>query len=283
MHMRRRSKSTTKAAADEAVVGFIQESVRKHRLANLKAEASQHKFCISMTAYLAGCIALNQVLLLAWPVAGAVATVAALVGFAVLAMRSRRARPVAIAASVLPAATMSSLALPQGTVLAQAGVLYGVVQFLTVAYLLTMPEAKTKQARMPWGTIFRWLPLAVAGGAGVGALGYAMLHTQLSLGPVSMPVAAAALACFAVVEELYFRGFLQRLTRKAVGPTLSVALAAIAYTALTLPFGNVAITGFAALASVLISLLYYARPSIALTIAANLAVKLTFVGLLALN
>jgi membrane protease YdiL (CAAX protease family) len=278
MHMRRRSaKIVQQSDSDKAVISFINDSRRKQRWASLKAEASEHKFCISMTSYLAGFIALSQVLLLVWPVAGAMATVAALVGFTVLAMHSRKARPVAIAASILPVATMASLALPQQSVPAQAGVLYATVLFLTIAYRITMPE--NRAADISWRAVVSWLPLAVAGGTAAGALGYSMLGNELSFDG-AWPAAAALLTGFAIVEELYFRGFLQRLTRKAVGPFLAIALSVTAYTALTLPFGSIAITAFAMLASTTLSVLYYARPSLVLGSAANVAMKLTFITLL---
>lgn len=273
-----RAHSSSFIPPEQFIVGLMRAPTKTERWAALRAESIEHKFCILTTLAIAGALVLIGVLLLLAPVVGAVAAMAAFALLAVLAIRSEQIRTIAVAASALPAAIMASLAWPQHTALGQVSVLYAVLLLLTLAYYRVLPghTSRKKVSRKHTKTLATILLLS---STALGVAGAWALDGTPALHGVSLPLAMAGAALFALTEELYFRGLLQKHTRHEVGPTLSVFLATLAYGALTIPLGNVAATSFALVTGLLLACMYYVRPRLLFTLAANLALKTSFVVL----
>ena len=165
-----------------------------------------NKQSIALTAYIAGAIGLSQLAFLLNPLFGEYANVAALAALAVMAIRSEKPRVVAIAASILPVATMVNLSLPMPTALSQSAVFYSILFLLALLYRPMFNRGRPKSATSVSGKEHQLLvPSLIVSGPLLGLLAFGMLRTKMPYGGVSELLAFDFVA-FAIVEETYFRG-----------------------------------------------------------------------------
>lgn len=246
-------------------------------LLSLKKDITEHKFCIASVACIAASIVLAQLLLLISPAVGAVATVAVLGGLAITAMRCKRIRMAALAASLIPAATMASLAMPQAQAIHQAAVFYVILFLLTVSYSgKNIPLKKKGKRQGTWRSLTAWLAIAAGAGVLIGLAGF-FVTGQIPPPATTTPwLLLAGVTSFAIIEELYFRHFLQRQTRREVGPALAAFLSVALYASITLPMGAAGVTLVALASNSIFAYIYYRQQNLVYTLAANMASKLTF-------
>jgi membrane protease YdiL (CAAX protease family) len=124
------------------------------------------------------------------------------------------------------------------------------------------------------------VPLLIVAGQILGVMAYGMLRNTFPFAGVSLPLVTAAMIVFTIAEEMTFRGLIQRCATSVMHPVLALLLTAGLYTAMTITVHNIAATLFAAVASLVLSFAYYAKPNLILTIAANTTFKLLFLGLI---
>ncbi|HUC90009.1 MAG TPA: CPBP family intramembrane glutamic endopeptidase [Patescibacteria group bacterium] len=266
--------------AGQFIISLVHEPTHRERWAAIIDEFKQHSFTVKTFLFIAGVIGVSQLLLLVAPVAGVFANVVALALLAAFAIRSDRTRTMAIAASILPLATMVSLALPQSNALDQSAVLYSVLFVLAFAYHYIFPYDKSA-GKLTWKGYLAIAPTMIVAGQVLGALSYGVLRNEQSFGGISLPVVTIAMILFALTEEIFFRGLIQEQASKAINPIVAPVLTATLYTLMTLPIGSIATTLFAASSSIILSCIYYTKPNIVITTIANMTLKVFFVGLLA--
>ncbi|HEU4913840.1 MAG TPA: CPBP family glutamic-type intramembrane protease [Candidatus Saccharimonadales bacterium] len=281
MHRRARGAAIPAGTTGRFFTGFLSNPFAADRWIHLKAEAIEHKQCIAAALTIIGSLLGAQMLLLSLPAVGAAANALSLVLLVGLTLRRDKLRSMFVAASVVPMAVFAALALPQHSNAAQAAVLYGTLAALALAYRRMLPTAKSRKKKTKPNYLFA-VPAMLATGAVLGTVSYAIVGDYQSLGAMSLPFAAGMLAGFAVIEEFYFRGVLQRYVRQDVGPTLSVAVAVAAFTALTLPAGNIGLTAVAFITSTTLSVAYRLQTNLILTTVTNVTAKLTLLACIAL-
>lgn len=267
--------------AGQFIVSLVHEPTHRERWAAIVGELRQHSFAVKTFSFIVSVIGISQLLLLAAPVAGVFANAMALVLLAALAIRSDRARTMAIAICILPLATMVSLALPQGNALNQSAVLYAVLFVLAIAYHYIFPYDKSA-GKLTWKGYLAIAPTMIVAGQVLGALAYGMLRNEQSFGGISLPVITIAMILFSLAEEIFFRGLIQEQASRAVNPIVATALTATLYTLMTLPIGSITTTLFAASSSTILSCIYYTKPNIVITTITNITLKVLFVGLLSI-
>lgn len=278
MHRRSHGQAIPVEALNGFVVGIVNDPLSTKPWTKLKADIIEHADCIRSSLIIALAVVLSQLLLWAAPLAGAVSVAGILGLFAWLFLNSKKHSVLFLIASVLPAVSLATLAMPQTHPAGQAVVLYATLLLLAAAYHWQLKPAKTTRKKPG----IQRLHIAAAGisSLALGAMAYFLLGKQ-ALAGTSLPLAAVCLAIFGLAEEFYFRGLLQRFVRQEVGPTLSVFVTVSAFTAMAVPLGGADIVAVAFIASAVLSLLYYAHRNLTLSVATNIASKLLFVGLIA--
>jgi membrane protease YdiL (CAAX protease family) len=228
--------------------------------------------------------ALLPSLILLWkPVLGTYVTVLALACLLALAVKVTKARKLMIAGSILPVASMVSLSLPATTnALVRVSVQYAVLLLLGASYAYMFKKDKpVRKARVGLKRYPSVLPIMVIIGEVLGLAGYGILrHTYPYKGDL-LPILVGAAIAFAVTEEVFFRGLIQRQSTKVMHPVTAAGATVVAYTAVTIGLGSPLPTLFALLSGVTLSSIYYYKPNLVLTTSANIAMKLTYVGLVA--
>lgn len=207
------------------------------------------------------------------------ASFATLVG---MALWREAFRKVAISAAILPVVVMVNLCLPQSSNFDQAVVLYDTLLLLTLVYrfmfALDEPVQSTALTLRGYGLT---LPLMVVLGQLLGLLGYGMLRTHYIYTLISYPLVAAAVAVFAIAEEMFFRGLLQQRASKVLHPAMAAVLSAVTYASFTLDRATWLAPLFGLIMGGVLSFIYLKKQNLLLTITVNAMSKLAFIGLLA--
>jgi membrane protease YdiL (CAAX protease family) len=200
-----------------------------------------------------------------------------------LALKQAKYRQLALAAAVLPAATMVTLSLPQSSHFGQAVIFNDALFILAIIYRFgfdyRLPIAVTRLKAINYAI---FLPVMLVIGEALGLIGFGLLRHHTGFGSLSLPGAAIALTLFALAEETYFRGLIQQRASLVFNPKLAAALTAILYAVFSASQGGGYLSLlYGLLAGVVLSTTYSKKPNLVLTFTINAASKLLFVGLLA--
>jgi len=224
----------------------------------------------------------DQITLSTRSLAGVYANALALVLLIGLALWKKQARMLAISASILPAANMVNLALPQNTVLAQTVVFYSSLLILALVYrfmfALDQPIEKSKLGKRGYLTI---LPLMILVGQLLGVIGYFMLRHHYSFSITPLPLLAACSIIFAFTEETFFRGLIQQQGSMVLNPALAALLSLIVFTSATIGHVTILSPLFALIAGLVLVTTYFKKQNLILTITINAVAKLVYIGLVA--
>jgi membrane protease YdiL (CAAX protease family) len=223
-----------------------------------------------------------QLMLLWRPVVGAYCTVVALVGLMILAARVEKARKLAISTAILPLVTMVCMCLPQSNAFAQAVVYYDALLLLALVYRFMFAlDAPVRHTSLKAKGYMFTLPLMLVLGQALGLLSYLTLRNHYAFVGISLPLIAACSVVFAIAEEVYFRGLLQQRATQVLHPIMAAILSVIVYTTASVNNVTILTSVVAFISGCVLSLTYYKKQNLILTITINAISKLTFLGLLA--
>ena len=224
---------------------------------------------------------LPQLALLLNPILGSYVTALALVGVLSVALANNKVRKLAISAAILPLATMVSLSISAtSSMLTRISVEYAVILVLSVTYRYLFKIKPVKKQRVGLKKYPQVLPLMIIIGEVLGAAAFGMLRHQYIFKGSSLPLVAVAVITFAATEELFFRGLIQYFATKLMRPAYAAVLTAIVYTGTAIGLGSVLPVGFMLIAAAAISAIYFYKQNLVLTTFANVAMKLTYLGLI---
>lgn len=228
-------------------------------------------------------LAAAQITLFAKPVVGVYLTAAALAILVGLALWKEKARQLAVGAAILPAATMISLSLPPTMAFARIVVFYDAILILALiyrfAFTLDYPLQNTSLTARGYALA---LPLMAVIGQILGLIGYGMLRHQYGFAQTALPLVAAAAVVFAISEEMLFRGLIQQRGSLVLHPAMAAVLSSLLYASYTFGHqGSWLSPLFGLLMGIVLSIIYYKKPNLILTITVNSFTKLTYVALMA--
>lgn len=192
-------------------------------------------------------------------------------------------RKLAISLAILPVANMISLSLPQTTLFARAVIFYDAILMLGLVYrymfTLNDPVKSTQITRRGYLTV---LPAMIVLGQLFGGLGYLMLRHQYTFGHTSLPLVAATSVIFAISEEVVFRGLIQRSASRVFHPIMAAGFTTVLYTAFSFGHrGSYLAPVFALLMGASLSIIYYKKQNLVLTMCVNAVSKLVYIALMA--
>lgn len=263
------------------VVGIMPKPTPAQRWQAAKEGVHRNRTTLWVLGGVAAAIALYQALFLLHPFAGLYGTVTTLVALAVLGITVERYRGLAIAASLLPLATMVTLSLPQDSALAQSGVFYAVLLLLGLTYRYLYAHDEPNSDKLGWRAYARGIPLMVVYGQLLAGAAYALLRHDYPYEASTLGWVAVCAVVFAFAEEVVFRGFIQERASRLLHPAGAAVFAAVVYAAMSISLGSWAALAFGLVAGSLLSAAYYATRSVLLTTVLNATAKLMFLGLLA--
>lgn len=214
------------------------------------------------------------------PVVGIYVAAISFAGLLAVALRWGEMRKLAIAAAVWPLTLLLTAALPQPDIFRQTGVLYDTLLVLAAGYeyIFALDEPSTAYSLGKYYGLT--IPLMIVVGEALGVLGFGLLRHQYAFRGMSLPLVATAAVLYAIAEEFYFRGLIQRQAAKYVQPIIAAAAAAVLYAAANIGQSNALPVVFALISGATLSAVYYFKPNIVLTSTLNATMKLTYLGLL---
>lgn len=231
-------------------------------------------------------IAAAQVVLFVKPIVGVYVDAAVFASLIWLALWQERSRQFVISTAIIPLSMLLCLSLPASTVFTRTSVL--MVSFLLLAlvyqYLFTLeyPTDGTRLRMTRHGYLFA-IPLMVVFGQFLGLVGYGLLRHQYDFADTPLPLVALGVIVFAIAEEILFRGLIQQKAMELFHPLMAAALSAGLYTLVSFGHRGGGLSPvFAALLGSAVAYVYYKKQNILLTIAINVATKLTYTGLVAI-
>jgi membrane protease YdiL (CAAX protease family) len=270
-----RKKPTKKSRNNFLRSPFRLVSVMTSRLAVLRPHAG-------LGTIVAAAITGSQATLIWAPRVGLFASVACFIVLIVLSLRRELARPVLISLAVLPVANIVSSSFITHSVLTRTTIFYVTVLVLAQLYryffALDTPLKITKLSAR--GYAFA-LPAMVVVGQVLGLIGYAFLRHQYAFSHVSLPLIAVLSVLFAICEEIFLRGLIQQQAARLFHPLIAAIIAASIYIFLALSHQTLLTLGPAIFMGIALSMTYYKKQNLLLTVAMNAAAKLTYIGLLA--
>lgn len=230
---------------------------------------------------MAAAIIAPQLSLLWKPKLGVYVTELSLLGLFSIALRVEQVRKLAIVAAILPVALLVSLSLPGLDTFSRTNAYYSIVLALMILCSFTFRLDEPLGIQVLGKKLLVLLPLMVVIGEVMGSLGFSMLRHTYTFSGTPLPLVAGAIITFAVAEEFLFRGLIQTQASKIFHPSVAVALTILAYGAVFIGHGSVLPALFAVIAGTILSLTYYFRQNLILTITTNAVMKLGYLGLLA--
>lgn len=235
-----------------------------------------------MFAYIILALIGAQSALLVSPIVGIYINAVAFAALVGLALWKSAARQLAISAAILPVATMVTLSLPQSSTFAQTIVFYDTILLLALVYrfMFTLDHPLPYTKLTTRGYAFA-LPCMLVIGQILGVIGYALLRHHYTFDNISLPLVAATSVVFAFTEETFFRGLIQQRAALVIHPAMAAVLSAILYASATIGHTSILVPLFALLSGAVLSITYYKKQNLILTVAINAMMKLTYVGLLA--
>jgi membrane protease YdiL (CAAX protease family) len=224
----------------------------------------------------------SQATLIWEPRVGLFVDVATFILLTVLSLMRPLTRPTFISLAVLPVANLVSSSFITNTLLMRTTVFYVSILVLSQLYryffALDAPLTSTKLTARGYGFA---LPAMVVLGQGLGLIGYAFLHHQYMYKGVSLPLMAGLSVVFAFCEEIFLRGLVQQQAAKLFHPAIAAVMTAGIYAFLALSHQTLLTLGPAIFTGILLSITYYKKQNLILTVTMNAAAKLTYLGLLA--
>ena len=211
------------------------------------------------------------------------------VSFAILiglALRRERSRHFLIAVSIIPLAMLVGLSLPKTNAFQQTTnlALIFLVLGLTYQYLFTIdyPLERTRLRLTRQGYLFA-IPLMVVLGQALGLLGYGLLRQQYDFRGTSLIFVALGAVVYAIAEEILFRGLIQQKAMQLCHPAIAAAVTTLLYASLTVGHrGGILTPVFGLILGAVLSVIYYRKQNILLTMTINISAKLTYIGLVAI-
>lgn len=199
-----------------------------------------------------------------------------------IALYSAKARMLAISAAIIPITNVVGLCLPQSNFYISSIIYYSTLLLFALMYrfMFTLEEPVSISALRR--RYFYGVPLMIFIGEILGLFGYVLLRRHYPFKGISLPLVFASVVVFAIAEEMYFRGLIQQLSSKLMHPVMSIGLTVICYTVSSIGHQNLWLNSlFALTAGTFLSITYYKKQNLVLTIALNSIMKLTYIGLVA--
>lgn len=225
---------------------------------------------------------LPSILLVFNPMAGAYGTVAALGMLLFIALNDNECRKLALSAAILPLTLMVMAVIPFSTnTFYQSIVEYGVLLLLASTYSFMFREKLAKKYQLNWKKLPQVLPLVIVIGEVIGGAGYGLLRSHFEYKGIPLAFVAAAVIPFGIAEELLFRGLIQRQAMKSTSKKFAAVLTVAVYATACIGTGDYLPVAFSVLSAAVLSGLYNVKQNLVLTSIANIAMKLTYVGLIA--
>lgn len=237
---------------------------------------------ITLTGVIGLLAMLPSILLTLNPMAGAYGTVAALVLLLVIALKDDKCRKLALAASILPLALMAMAVYPYNSdSFSRSWVEYDVMLLLAIVYSYLFREKLAKKHQLKLKQLPQVVPMMVIIGEVLGVVGYWLLKNHYDFKGASLPLVALVVIVFAITEELLFRGLIQRQAMKLTNKKFAVAMTVAVYGAASIGTNSMLPVLFGVVSALVLSTIYSMKQNLVLTSTANIAMKLTYVGLIA--
>jgi membrane protease YdiL (CAAX protease family) len=225
-------------------------------------------------------IIIGQFLLFTMPQTGVYYNQGALTLLLVIGLLSERVRQLALTVAILPIINAGVILFNQQQAIAQTVVLYELLLVLTLVYRHQIAPAKPHRVDRTIRLRYRTLvPLLLATALLLGLLeallfGFGYTLTSDLVAPFIGLIVLAAIA-----EEVYFRGLLQSVAQKVVHPVAAILMTAGVYAIYGSHITEIWFVAFSVLSSCIISTVYYYKHNLPLSIALNLTIKLTIIGI----
>jgi len=230
---------------------------------------------------MAAAIIAPQLSLLWQPKLGVYVTEASLLGLFYIALSVEHVRRLAIVAAILPVALLVSLSLPGLDTFSRTNAYYSVILALMILCSFTFRLDEPLGIKILGKKLLLLIPLMIVIGEVMSSLGFSMLRHTYAFHGTPLPIVAGAVITFAIAEEFLFRGLIQRQASKVFHPFVAVALTIVAYGVVFIGHGSILPALFAVIAGTTLSLIYYFKQNLILTITTNVVMKLGYLGLLA--
>ncbi|HYH75822.1 MAG TPA: CPBP family intramembrane glutamic endopeptidase, partial [Candidatus Saccharimonadales bacterium] len=208
-------------------------------------------------------ILMSQVAFILHPVLGVYATFAALVSCIAIALRHESIRKLAVSVGIIPAATIVTMCLPQGSTFATMVVFYDVLLILSLVYRYMFMTSEPKEDRGLRATGYlKSIPTMLVLGQLLGGLAYIALRDHYAYSDMSFGLVAASAAIFAIAEESFFRGLIQQRAGKVFHPIMGAVLSTLLFATLSLGQGNLLSAGVALVTGAVLSTVYYHKQNV---------------------
>ncbi len=222
----------------------------------------------------------TQALLWRRPQVGIFLNAVVLLGFSVFALLRKEARKAVIGLSVVPMTTVAVGSLGQKPGFGVLCLYYGVIAGLSRIYMHLFAARRKKRRRANKWQQVQMVSLMIVVGQVVGALGFWVLGSNYPFADTPLPLVFAAVAGFALAEEMLLRGLIQRQGSVYFHPALAAQGAALVGAFLAISGGGALAVPFGLVLHSLVSLVFYYKPNLAYSFALNVAAKFTYVFLI---
>jgi membrane protease YdiL (CAAX protease family) len=206
----------------------------------------------------------------------------ALIALLAIALRYDKMRKLALSAAVLPLALMVMAVYPYNpNPFYRTWVEYDVMLLLALMYTYLFKEKRAKKYKIKMKQLPQVLPIMIVIGEVLGVVGFSLLRHQYGFTGVSLLLLVPMVIVFALTEEMLFRGLIQRQAAKHINRVFAVLLTVAIYAAATIGMGSTLPLLFGIISATVLGAIYANKQSLVLTTTANIAMKLTYVGLIA--
>lgn len=280
--MARRKTTPAQAIVTPVVtVGVMPKPTRAERLKAARGYLTRKRSKLLFAGLLAGIVALSQVIVVAHAPSGVYASAAAVLALGLVGLRSAKRLPVAIAASVIPLIGLVGFSTGVSDAFDRAILTSIVLLLVSAIYIRQLPARKpARRLRLDAAGYVLQTPVYVGIGAALASIAFWFVPGAAVFSGVSASVAIPGLVLFGFAEELFMRGLVQRQAARALSPGIAAGLAIVLSVAVSVPFGDMAVSLYAALAGTVLAWVYMVRQNVVLTMIANSSARVLLYALM---
>lgn len=217
------------------------------------------------------------------PTVGICVSAALIAGLLALSVLYIKAKKIALASAVIPAAYMVAASLPNTSYATKLAAIYGTILALSLIYrhwFMQEDDSPKHHHALPLKKYAQFVPQAVVAGQIIGAIAFLLSAHVQPFPEASMTILIGTSVAIALTEVIFFQGLIQSVASEVMSHKTAAILAAVLFIGLS-SLASFDAFIISSISGATLAVFYYANKSLIPAMFLNIVIKLTFVGLIA--
>lgn len=217
------------------------------------------------------------------PTIGICVSAALIAGLLALSVLYIKAKKIALAGAVIPAAYMVAASLPNTSYATKLAAIYGTTLALSLIYrhwFMQEDDSPKHHHALPLKKYAQFVPQAIVAGQVIGATAFLLSAHVQSFPEASITILIGTSVAIALTEVIFFQGLIQSVASEVMSRKTAAVLAAVLFIGLN-SLASLDAFIISSISGATLAVFYYTNKNLIPAMFLNIVIKLTFVGLIA--